>query len=137
MFPITITLHDPNQLQAVMAALDSLAAINPSEAGSKSEITYPPASANTKNKKVEERIEPTHIPKSSRAQLTPEPRKQQGVEVTVVDFETIADALAELSIRKGRDAAVALLKQFGAERLPEVPQERHGEFAKACKAALG
>ena len=56
---------------------------------------------------------------------------------TVHSYELAATAISALAQQKGRDVAVALLGQFGAARLPDVPADNLGEVTAAANKALG
>lgn len=56
---------------------------------------------------------------------------------TVNSYELAAIAIRTLAQQKGRDVAVALLGQFGAARLPDVPADNLGEVTAAANKALG
>jgi hypothetical protein len=52
-------------------------------------------------------------------------------------YQDAAQAVTKLSRIKGRDAAVALLAQFGAGKLPEVKPEQFAEVITAANIAIG
>ena len=49
-------------------------------------------------------------------------------EVAVIEYNDIKKAVMATSLAKGREAAVALLAEFGAKKGDEVPEERWAEF---------
>lgn len=51
------------------------------------------------------------------------------------DYETAARAVTALAKARGREAAVAVLAQFGAARLPEVAPEQFAAVIAACEQA--
>lgn len=55
----------------------------------------------------------------------------------VVDYKQAAEAVTKLSRTKGRDAAVAVLKEFKADKLPDVKPEDFAAVVKACADAMG
>lgn len=52
-----------------------------------------------------------------------------------VTYQDAANAITALSKTKGRDAAVALLKKYGASKLPEVKPEDFAAIVADAKAA--
>lgn len=54
-----------------------------------------------------------------------------------VTYQDAAAAITQLSKVKGRDAAVALLKKFGASKLPEVKPEDFAAIVADAKAQAG
>lgn len=49
-------------------------------------------------------------------------------------YEQAAKAITTLIKRRGRDAGMAILKQFNAARLPEVKPEQFAAVIAACEA---
>lgn len=56
---------------------------------------------------------------------------------TTIDYQVAATAITKLSRIKGRDAAVALLAQFGAAKLPDVKPEQFEAIIAAVDVAMG
>lgn len=52
-----------------------------------------------------------------------------------VTYEDAAAAVQALAKSKGRDAALAVLKAFGASKLPDVDVSRFADVVAACEAA--
>lgn len=50
-------------------------------------------------------------------------------------YQAAASAMTKLARTKGREAAVAVLKQFGVSKLPEVKPEDFAAFISACEEA--
>ena len=50
--------------------------------------------------------------------------------------QATADAVTKLARTKGRDAAVAVLNEFGAAKLPDVKPEQFAAIIAACEKAL-
>ena len=62
----------------------------------------------------------------------PEPKPEPEAPAATVDKKALAAKVIELAKAKGRDAAAALLAEFGATKVPEVKDEDYGAvFAKA------
>lgn len=62
-----------------------------------------------------------------------EPAAAEGKQPT---YEEVAAAITKLSRTKGRDAAVAVLTQFSAKKLPDVAPEQFAEVLAAAEEAL-
>ena len=61
---------------------------------------------------------------------------EQSVEAAAgVTYEQAAKAVTELAKAKGRDAAVEVLGQFGAKKLPDVKPEHYADLMAACAGA--
>ena len=135
MFPVTITIHNAQQLAAVFAVLGG-----PSDAGDK----YPAAPAAHKiNKAVQEKIQADYStpekgaePIESYPKAEEKPKAKGKAAALAVDYKTAAEKVMELSLAKGREAAIDLLRKFGAERLPDIPPERYSEVMVACQDAM-
>jgi hypothetical protein len=90
-------------------------------------VTEPKAEAPAKTEK-KAKAEKAETPKVEAA-ATPEPKEEvapaadEGPEAPAATYQDAAQAITALSKIKGRDAAVALLKKFGASKLPEVKPE--------------
>ena len=50
-------------------------------------------------------------------------------------YQDTADAVTKLARTKGRDAAVAVLNEFGAAKLPDVKPEQFAAVIAACEKA--
>lgn len=71
---------------------------------------------------------------------TPEPKEEVAPaadDAPVVTYQDAAAAITALSKAKGRDAAVALLKKFGASKLPEVKEEDFAAIVANANAQVG
>lgn len=140
MYPMTITIANAAQFDAVRRALDADAVRQSmhDEATAEAPIgafdaPAPSPAAKGKERKSAPKAEPT---KAKAEQPTPaaEPHAEQ----PVATYEQVKTAILEVSRAKGRDAAVALLAQFGAARDPELQDkpETFGPFVAAAKALL-
>lgn len=58
---------------------------------------------------------------------------KQPVEIPYAEVSAVFIALA----KKDRPAAVALLEEYGATKLPEVPKEKHAEVMERARALIG
>lgn len=89
--------------------------------------------------KAEKKIKPekAEAPKVEQA-ATPEPKEEAAPaadDAPEVTYQDAAAAITALSKTKGRDAAVALLKKFGASKLPEVKPEDFAAIVAEAQAA--
>lgn len=131
MFPVTITIHDSTQLQAVLAAMGE-------EPISVVEIKEPPKQqAQTTSAKKADKPAPTK-PTAEEAKADAQESKEGSSEqaqspATYEDAKAIA---LKLSATKGRDALVAVLGKFEAAKLGDIPAEKFAEFVVAAQEAL-
>lgn len=56
-------------------------------------------------------------------------------EAVSVTYQDAAKAIQDLAKTKGRDAAIAVLANFNASKLPEVKESDFAAVVKACEAA--
>jgi hypothetical protein len=61
--------------------------------------------------------------------------EQPATEAEGVTYDQASKAIQELAKAKGRDAAIEVLKQFGAAKLPEVKESDFAAVVAACEAA--
>lgn len=138
MFPMTVSVHNAAQLTAVMAAL-----------GGELPALTSPAAEKGRTARVA-KTETAQATVANGASSTPEtslsaPAEAAAKETTaeapppapsaVAGVPTYADAakaITDLSKVKGRDAAVKVLAEFGAQKLPDVKPE---QFAAVIAAA--
>lgn len=148
MFPITLTIHNPGQLHAVMAALQ-LAENEPRTGGQVGR-------AETKPETAKDAAAPAGKPSAKGATAQPTAAADKtpaadalakkdadtlGVEsetAAAVTYEDVKKAILEVSKQKGRDAALKLLGEFGAEKGPDLQKtpEKFGPFVARAKALL-
>lgn len=127
MFPMTITISNPAQLNAVMAALNV--------AGIESPKTSPCAGHAVETAKETAKTEVKDEPKAE-AQAAAATETAQATETAdAPTYQATADAVTKLVRTKGRDAAVAVLNEFGAAKLPDVKPEQFAAIIAACEKA--
>ena len=153
MFPMTVTISNPAQLNAVMAALNvggiespktSLCVGHAAETTTKKEAT-----------KTEAKDEPKAEAQAAAATETTQAADQKPETLTQMTageaekalhghannpadaptYQDTADAVTKLARTKGRDAAVAVLSKFGAGKLPDVKPEQFAAVIAACEEA--
>lgn len=92
------------------------------------------APAKTEKKAKAEKTESAKVEQAA----TPEPKADVAPaadDAPEVTYQDAANAITALSKTKGRDAAVALLKKYGASKLPEVKPEDFAAIVADAKAA--
>ena len=169
MFPMTVTISNPAQLNAVMAALNVAGIESPKTspcAGHAVETAKEEAKGKaTTTKKEAAKTEVKDEPKAEAQAATASETSQatesaQGAEqkpealtqMTAAEaekalhghannpadaptYQATADAITKLARTKGRDAAVAVLNEFGAAKLPDVKPEQFAAIIAACEKA--
>ena len=167
MFPMTVTISNPAQLNAVMAALNVAGIESPKaapcvghavetakeEAKGKATTTKKEAAAKTEVKE-EPKAEAQAAATSETVQATEtaEQKPEALTQMTAAEaekalhghannppdaptYQATADAVTKLARTKGRDAAVAVLSEFGAAKLPDVKPEQFAAVIAACEKA--
>ena len=128
MFPMTITISNPAQLNAVMAALNV--------AGIESPKTSPCAGHAVETAKQTAKTEVKDEPKAE-AQAAATTETAQATETAdAPTYQATADAVTKLARTKGRDAAVAVLNEFGAAKLPDIQPNDFQKVIDACAEAM-
>ena len=128
MFPMTITISNPAQLNAVMAALNV--------AGIESPKTSPCAGHAVETAKETAKTEVKDEPKAE-AQAAAATETAQATETAdAPTYQATADAVTKLARTKGRDAAVAVLNEFGAAKLPDIQPNDFQKVIDACAEAM-
>ena len=159
MFPMTVTISNPAQLNAVMAALN-VAGIEPPKtspcAGHAVETAKEEAKGKaTSTKKEAAKTEVKDEPKAeAQAAATTETAQatETAEQMTAAEaekalhghannpadaptYQATADAVTKLARTKGRDTAIAVLAKFGAGKLPDVKPEQFAAVIAACEEA--
>jgi len=149
MFPMTVTISNPAQLNAVMAALNV--------AGIESPKTSPCVghAVETAKEEAKGKDEPKAEAQAAAASETAPAAEQKPEALTQMTaaeaekalhghannppdaptYQATADAVTKLARTKGRDAAVAVLNEFGAAKLPDVKPEQFAAIIAACEKA--
>lgn len=167
MFPMTVTISNPAQLNAVMAALNVAGIESPKItspcAGHAVETAKEEAKGKaTTTKKETTKTEVKDEPKAeaqaaaatetAQATETAEQKPEALTQMTAAEaekalhghannpadaptYQATADAVTKLARTKGRDAAVAVLNEFGAAKLPDVKPEQFAAIIAACEKA--
>lgn len=144
MFPVTVSLHNQAQLHAVMAALQSADNEPRTGAQTKPETAKEGAkpgkpAATTAATKPGAVADPTAAA-DALAKKDADSAKALGVEgePAAVTYEDVKKLILEVSKQKGRDAALKLLGEFGAEKGPDLQKapEKFGPFVARAKALL-
>lgn len=78
---------------------------------------------------------PTQPTAEAGAAAAPEKKDEPSAQAATPNYQATADAVTKLAREKGRDAAVAVLKEFGAAKLPDVKPEQFADVIAACQKA--
>lgn len=138
MFPMTITVRDHAQLNAVMGALSSAAAAAQTGAYAEQKAIHAepkdaPAKESTKVEKPAAAAQSAKAPAATaQAATTAESPSDKAP-----TYDDASKAVLKLSGAKGRDAAVALLQKFGAANLKGVKPEQFADVIAAVDEAMG
>ena len=165
MFPMTVTISNPAQLNAVMAALNVACIESPKTSpcvGHAVETAKEEAKGKATTKKEAAKTEVKDEPKAeaqaaaatetAQATETAEQKPEALTQMTAAEaekalhghannpadaptYQATADAVTKLARTKGRDAAVAVLNEFGAAKLPDVKPEQFAAIIAACEKA--
>lgn len=160
MFPTTVTIHNVADLQKVMSVLYPTTAVV--EIADKScdvakEVAAAPVEKSAKPPKstpAATQASPAPTPPTAEVEQVAAPEKTADASNPTaesaapapqastaadpaVTYKEAAEAVTKLSRTKGRDAAIAVLKSFGADKLPDVKPEQFAAVVAACQAALG
>lgn len=129
MFPMTVTISNPAQLNAVMAALNV--------AGIESPNTSPRVGHATETVQATETTEqkPEALTQMTAAEAEKALHGHANNPADAPTYQATADAVTKLARTKGRDAAVAVLNEFGAAKLPDVKPEQFAAIIAACEKA--
>jgi hypothetical protein len=149
MFPMTITISNPAQLNAVMAALN-VGGIELPKTTPVAETVKEEAKATKTEPKVGEKATKTEpkVGEKATADQKPEALAQMTAgeaekalhghannPARAPSYQDTADAVTKLARAKGRDAAVAVLAKFGAAKLPDVQPAQFAAVIAACEEA--
>lgn len=141
MFPITVTVHDAAQLNAIMAALGTtgLQPAATAPVADKPKATKPKAEPKPQ---VAEAAEGNDAAASSAPATTAAPAasstdsEQPAADAPAVTIADVNAAIIGLAKAKGRDAAVAVLKDFGVAKAPELKVDQYAAVVAAAKKAM-
>jgi hypothetical protein len=138
MFPMTITISNPAQLNAVMAALN-VGGIELPKTTPVAETIREEAKATKTEPKVGEKATADQKPEAPAQKTAGEAEKalhgHANNPAHAPTYQDTADAVTKLARAKGRDAAVAVLAKFGAAKLPDVQPAQFAAVIAACEEA--
>lgn len=126
MFPVTITVHNDAQLNAILAAMGK--DLQPE--APKPAQTEKPAQTKAQTTKAKDDPKPDAAPSSKESTAASESDTEQP------SYQDVAALITKVSRNVGRDAAVELLDSFGAKRGPDLKPEQYADVIAACKKAL-
>ena len=127
MFPMTITINNHDQLNAVLSALGT-----PGVPGVEAAPAPTPEPAVKAAAAKKQKVEPAPEPAA-----TPEPKAEPAPAAGEATYQDAAAAITKLSRLKGRETAVALLSEFGASKLPDVKPDQFADVIAKATALMG
>lgn len=158
MFPMTVTISNPAQLNAVMAALHVGGGIESPKTTPRAGHAVETAKEEAKGKATTTKKEAAKTEAQAAATTeTTQAADQKPEALTQMTageaekalhghannpagaptYQDTADAVTKLARAKGRDAAVAVLKAVDASKLPDVAPSDFGKVIALVEAALG
>ena len=134
MFPMTVTISNTTQLNAVMAALNVGVAeqAKPSPCVGHAVET---AKEETKAKVEKAADKPEALVQMTGSEAAQALHGHANRPADAPTYQDAAAAITKLSKTKGRDAAVAVLTAFGAAKLPDVKPEQFADIIAAAEKA--
>lgn len=157
MFPMTITVHNAAQLNAVLHAMQpdlEASDFKHPEVGTayeeakarveanKAQPAGKPKAEKTAAAKTEPAAPTSPTAEAAQTSAADAPAKKDepsAPAAETVTYDHVKAAILDMSKVKGREAALKLLAQFGAEKGPDLQKtpEKFGEFIAAAKKLLG
>jgi hypothetical protein len=146
MFPVTVTIHNPGQLHAVLAAMQAVD--DEPRTGGQASTDKPaakeagtPGKSDAKGASTSRTAAAAPTPAADAlAKKDAESAAKLGVEgdAPAMTYEDVKKAILEVSKQKGREAALKLLAEFGAEKGPDLQKtpDQFGAFVIRAKALL-
>ncbi len=143
MFPMTVTIKNPDQLNAVMALLGgeeprataaTIRAPRNAKADTKPEVET--KKVDTKKTDAAPSSEPVQTASDNLENSSKESTGASESETTPPTYQEVAAAITKVSRTVGRDEAVALLDSFGAKRGPDLTPDQFVAVLDACEKAL-
>lgn len=140
MFPMTITLHNIDDLNRVTAVLAPTATPKVEETATAkkpntSAATPAPAA---RTQPTAEAAAETAAPAKTADEPRPTAASAEAAPQasTAVEYDTVKAAILNLSTSKGKAAAVEVLGKFGLVKLPDAKPEQYADILAAANAAL-
>jgi hypothetical protein len=130
MFPVTITLNNADQLNAVMLALggpivgtvETTTAKAPAEKKPVAEKSPPPV------KNSETAAVTATVDTQATAAPAAVPEQKAASSVAILDKDALTSATKAAIAKVGRDPVVALIQSYGAAKGSEIATEKRAEF---------
>lgn len=146
MFPMTVTITNTAQLNAVMAALVQ-AAQDIANAAQAKEVAAAPSGKQKATPAKTEAPAPTSPTAEAAKEAAPEKKAEPSATTQAADVPAADDtatiavadvnaAIIGLAKTKGRDAAVAVLGEFKVAKVPELKPEQFADVIAAVKKAM-
>lgn len=132
MFPMTITIKNTVQLQAVLAILDPENNEYAKQKAVQAEPTTEPVAKPAPKAKAaaaSAQAQEATAPAATTVASPSEPEAPQ------IDVEQVKAAIMALAKAKGREAAVAVLSAFGAAKVPDLKPSQYAEVLEASAKA--
>ena len=156
MFPMTITISNPAQLNAVMAALNVAGIESPKTSpcvGHAVETAKEEVKGKATTKAEAQAAATSETAQATETAQAAEQKPEALTQMTAAEaekalhghannppdaptYQATADAVTKLARTKGRDAAVAVLNEFGAAKLPDIQPHDFQKVIDACAEAM-
>lgn len=136
MFPIQITINNIDELGKVMESLGLAEPVTTPVPETK--VAKQEPKAKTVDVKEDEAKPETvrDLTEKTAAEAVETLHGHAARPAPAVTYVECAKAVTDLSKAKGRDAAVAVLAQFDAKNLKEVPEDKFGAVVESCRVAM-
>ena len=140
MFPMTVTLHNQAQLNAVLAAMN-LDAEPPKPAATQSEkkpagaaptAATPPIETTAAVESSQSVAAETGMPAAQAAEAL---NGHANDDVAAPTYQDAANAINAVAKAKGRAGAIAVLAEFGVAKLPDAKPEQFAAIIRAANEA--
>lgn len=142
MFPVTITVHNKNQLDAILAAMATGAKLEaaeqpvPAAAKAKPAADKPKAQEQAESPKDEAAPSSAPTPTASDNSASSSTESEAASNTKAATYEDAKKAILTLSKEKGRQASVDALARFGAEKLPDLPKDRYADLVALVEEVM-
>ena len=156
MFPMTVTISNPAQLNAVMAALNVAGIESPKTSpcvGHAVETAKEEVKGKATTKAEAQAAATSETAQATETAQAAEQKPEALTQMTAAEaekalhghannppdaptYQATADAVTKLARTKGRDAAVAVLNEFGAAKLPDIQPHDFQKVIDACAEAM-
>lgn len=139
MFPMTITVTNHAQLNAVMAALsaDTIADEPKATPAPKVEKAKPEAKATPEAEEKKPEPQPTEADLGKTATQAVEALYGHATKPeSTATYDDVKAAVLKLSKEKGRDVAVQVLSRCGVQKAPDLQPDQYADFVRIAGEVL-